>query len=152
MMWQTVADGGAGEIALRAVRNSTTGTSTVTIAIGTPLVLETATASTGGGYVRQAVTSTDITNNLFVGVAYAALNPDSVGLAQVYGVNANAFVATAGASVGVQLIPNIGTFITVGTNTNGNVGVQGGGSGALTVLVSPSGAANVATAVFIRAV
>ena len=63
----------AQETIFRAVRNSATKTSTVTIAAGTPLVLETATASADGAFVRQAVTSTDITNNLYVGNADAAL-------------------------------------------------------------------------------
>lgn len=139
------------EAIFRAVRSSSTKTSTVTIAAGTPLVLETATASADGAFVRQAVTSTDITNNLYVGNANAALNPDSVGLAQCYGVDTDAIVATAGASVGAQLIPNVATLITVGASTAGNAGVQGGGSGVLTVLVAPSGAAQAATSVFVRA-
>jgi hypothetical protein len=151
MIFQTAMDGAAGDIAFRSVRNSTTNTSTVTIAIGTPLIVETATASTGGGFVMQALTSTSVINNLYVGNAHAALNPDSVGLAQCYGVDTDAMVATAGASVGVQLIPNIGTLITVGGSTAGNCGVQGGGSGALTVLVAPTGATQAATPVFVRA-
>lgn len=151
MIFQTVGDGSAGEVAFRSVRNSSTRTSTVTIAAGTPLILETATASANGGWVAQALTSTSLVNNLYVGNAHAALNPDSVGLAQVYGVDTDAVVATAGASVGAQLIPNVATFVTVGASTAGNAGVQGGGSGALTVLIAPSGAAQAATSVFVRA-
>lgn len=151
MIFQTAMDGAAGEVAFRSVRNSTTGTSTVTIAAGTPLNIETATASTGGGYVAQCLTSTSVINNLYVGNANAALPADSVGLAQCYGVDTDAIVATAGAAVGVQLIPNIATLITVAGSTAGNAGVQGGGSGALTVLVAPTGATNVATPVFVRA-
>lgn len=151
MIFQTAMDGAAGEIGFRSVRNSTTGTSTVTIAIGTPLILETATASTGGGFVMQALTSTSVINNLYVGNAHAALPADSVGLAQCYGVDTDAVVATAGAAVGAQLIPNIATFITVGGSTAGNAGVQGGGSGAVTVLVAPTGATQAAAVVFVRA-
>jgi hypothetical protein len=151
MIFQTVMDGAAGEIAFRSVRNSLTATSTVVIAAGTPLILETATASTGGGFAMQALTSTSVINNLYIGNAHAALAADTVGLAQCYGVDTDAVVATAGASVGAQLIPNIGTLVTVGGSTAGNCGVQGGGSGALTVLVAPSGATQAATPVFVRA-
>ena len=150
MIFQTVGDG-TNEMAFRSVRNSTTRTSTVTIAAGTPLVLETNTASNNGGWVRQAATSTDITNNLYVGNCHAALSPDSVRLAQCYGVDSDAVVATGGASVGVSLIPNVATLVTVGNSTAGNAGVVGGGSGVLAVLVAPSGAAQAATSVFIRA-
>lgn len=151
MIFQTAMDGAAGEVAFRSVRNSTTGTSTVTIAAGTPLILETATASANGGYVAQAKTSTDVTNNLYVGNANAALPADSVGLAQCYGVDTDAIVATAGAAVGIGLIPNVATLITVAGSTAGNAGVQGGGAGALTVLIAPTGATQAATSVFVRA-
>lgn len=151
MIFQTAMDGTTNEVVFRSGHNSTTGTSTVVIAAGTPLVIETNTASTGGNYVMQALTSTSVVNNLYVGNANAALAADSVGLVQVYGVDADAIVATAGASVGAQLIPNIATLITVGASTAGNCGVQGGGSGVLTVLVAPSGAAQAATPVFVRA-
>jgi hypothetical protein len=60
-------------------------------------------------------------------------------------------VITAGASVGANLIPNVASLATVGTNTNGNPGVVGGGSGVLTVLIAPSGAATASTSVFVRA-
>lgn len=152
MIFQTVLDASTlAETAFRSVKNSTTQTSTVTIAAGTPLVLETHTASNNGAWVMQALTATSVINNLFVGMAHAALNPDSVGLAQVYGIDTDAVVATAGASVGVLLRPNVGTLATVGDSTAGNSGVVGGGAGVLTVLVEPSGAAQAATSVFVRA-
>lgn len=139
------------ESVFRSVKNSTTKTSTVTIAAGTPLILETNTASTGGGWVRSALTSTAADNNLYIGNAHAALPSDSVGLAQCYGVDTDVVVATGGASVGAQLIPNVATLITVANSTAGNCGVVGGGSGVLSVLVAPSGATQAATAVFVRA-
>lgn len=151
MIFQTAMDGAYSDIAFRAVHNSTTGTSTVSILIGSPLILETATASTGGNFVMLALTSTSIINNLYVGNANATMASDSVGLAQCYGVDTDALTATAGAVVGAQLIPNVGTLITVGASTAGNAGVQGGGSGALTVYVAPTGATNVASLVFVRA-
>jgi hypothetical protein len=151
MIFQTAQDG-TNDVAFRAVRNSTTKTSTVTIAAGTPIILETATASANGGFAGQALTATSVVNNLYLGQLPAALPADSVGLVQTYGVDTDAIVATAGAAVGAQLIPNIGTLITVGASTAGNCGVQGGGSGALTVLVAPSGATQAATSVFIRAI
>src|SRR5690349_19951848 len=148
MIFQTLSDAASGsEKAFRSVRNSTTGTSTVTIAAGTPLVVETNTGSTGGGFVTQALSSTAIINNLFVGIADAALPPDSVRLAQVYGVVSAVVVATAGASVGAQLIPNIATMITVGARADGNAGFQGAG-GKVTVLVALSGATDTAAVLF----
>lgn len=152
MIWQTGMDAtSAAEKVFRSVRNSATKTNTTPIAAGTPLVLETNTASADGAFVMQALTSTSVVNNLYVGNNDASLSSDSVGLAQVYGIDTDAVVATAGASVGAQLIPNVGTLITVGASTAGNCGVQGGGSGALTVLVAPSGATQAATSVFVRA-
>lgn len=151
MIFQTAMDGAAGEIALRSVRNSTTGTSTVTIAAGTPLVLETNTASTGGGYVMQALTSTSVVNNLYVGNANAAIAPDSVGLAQCYGVDTDAVVATAGASVGAVLVPNIATLVTAAAfgTAGGSMGINTAAS--IVVLVAPSGAAQAATPVWVHA-
>lgn len=151
MIFQTGLAGDLNDVAFRCVRNSTTGTSTVTLAAGTPINLETATASANGAWAAQALTSTSVVNNLFIGMLHAALAADKVGLVQTYGVDTDAIVATAGAAVGAQLIPNVATLITVGASTAGNCGVQGGGSGALTVLVAPSGAAQAATSVFIRA-
>lgn len=151
MIFQTAMDGAVGELAFRVIRNSTTGTSTVTIAAGVAMNLETATASANGVFAALALTSTSVVNNLFIGMNHAALPADKVGLVQVYGVDADAMVATAGAAVGAQLIPNIGTLVTVGASTAGNCGVQGGGAGVLTVLVAPSGATQIAASVFVRA-
>jgi hypothetical protein len=150
MIFQTAMDGSAGEVGFRSFRNSTTNTSTVTIAAGTPLVLETATASANGGWANIALTSTSLINNLYIGNSNAATPPDTVGLCQCYGVDTDALVATAGAAVGVQLVANVATFITVGTSTLFTPGVQGGG--AVTVLIAPTGATNVASTVFVRAV
>jgi hypothetical protein len=149
MIFQTAMDGSAGEVAFRSFRNSTTGTSTVTIAAGTPLILETATASANGGWANIALTSTSVINNLYIGNSNAATPADTVGLAQCYGVDTDALVATAGASVGQQLVANVATFITVGTSAVFTPGVQGGGC--VTVLIAPTGATNVASTVFVRA-
>ena len=151
MIFQTGMDHTVAENVFRAVRNSTTGTSTVVIAAGTPLILETATASANGAFAGQALTATSVINNLFIGMNHAALAADSAGLAQVYGVDTDAIVLTAGASVGVALRPNIASLATVGDSTAGNSGVTGGGAGVLAVLVAPSGAAQAATSVFVRA-
>lgn len=149
--FQTALDGNVNDTAFRAFRNSTTGTSTVSLAAGTPIVLETNTASNNGYHAMQALTSTSVVNNLYIGNCHASVGADKVGLVQCYGVDDDAVVATAGASVGAQLIPNIGTFVTVGASTAGNCGVQGGGSGVLTVLTAPTGATQAATDVFVRA-
>lgn len=152
MIWQTAMDAvSAAETVFRSVRNSTTKTSTVTIAAGTPVVLETATASADGAFVMQALTATSVVNHLYVGNVHAALAADSVGLAQCYGIDSDAVVATAGASVGVQLRPNIATLASVGSSTDGCLAVTGGGANVLTVLVATSGAAQAASPVFIRA-
>jgi len=152
MIWQTAMDAvSAAETVFRSVRSSLTKTSTVTIAAGTPVVLETATASADGSFVMQALTATSVVNHLYVGNANAALPPDSVGLAQCYGIDSDAVVATAGATVGVQLRPNIATLASVGSSTDGCLAVTGGGANVLTVLVGTSGAAQAASPVFIRA-
>jgi hypothetical protein len=154
MMFQTGMDGGAGDLGFRSFRNSTTNTSTVTIAAGTPLILETATASANGGWANIALTSTSVINNLYIGNSNAATPPDTVGLCQCYGVDTDALVATAGAAVGVPLIPNVATFITAAVSTGTaqvfTPGVLGGG--VVTVLIAPTGAAQVASTVFVRAV
>ena len=152
MIWQTGMDATtAQETVFRAVRSSLTKTSTVTIAAGTPLVFETATASADGAFVGQALTATSIINHLFAGMNHAALPADSVGLAQIYGIDTDASVTTGGAAVGAQLRPNVAALATVGSSTDGCLAVTGGGAGVLTVLVAPSGAATVATSVFVRA-
>lgn len=146
MIFQTVMDG-TNDAGFRAIRNSLTGTSTVSIAIGSPVILETATASANGGWARQALTSTAVDNNLFVGMANAAIAADSVGLVQAYGVDTDAVVATAGASVGAILIPNVGTLVTAGTTITPGIAT----SKQLTVLIAPSGATQAATSVFVQA-
>ena len=149
MVFQTVMDG-TNDVAFRAIRNSTTGTSTVTLAAGVPIILETATASANGGWARAALTSTAVDNNLYIGNLHAALAADSVGLVQAYGVDTDAIVATAGASVGAVLIPNVGTFVTVaGSQTSCTPGITWAKQ--VVVLVAPSGAAQAATSVFVQA-
>lgn len=151
MRFQTAVDSSAAERVFRAVRNSTTGTSTVTLAVGTPLILETNTGSADGVFVKQAVTATAIINNLYVGNVHVALPADTVGIAQCYGYDDDAVVLTGGADAGALLVPNIASFQTVGASTAGNPGLQGGGDRAVVVLVAPSGAATAATKVFINA-
>lgn len=149
MIFQTVLDGSTQEVVFRAVRNSTTKTSTVTIAAGVPLILETATASANGIFAAAALTFTSVINNLFIGMNNAALPADSMGLCQVYGVDTDAIVATAGAAVGASLVPNIGTLVTVAAAGTGTLpGVLTAPTAA--VLLAPSGAAQVATSVFLN--
>jgi hypothetical protein len=152
MLWQTAVDPKTmTEKVFRVVRCSTTETSTVTILAGSPLVLETATASVDGSWVRQAATKTDVTNHLFVGNAHSALVGGGVGLAQCHGYDDDVIVLTGGASVGVQLVPNVGSWGTVGSSTDGCLAITGGGANIATVLVAPTGAATVASKVFLRA-
>ena len=152
MIFQTAMDAvSAAETVFRSVRNSTTKTGTITISAGQPVILETATASADGAFVKIGVTATAAINHLYVGNCHAAINPDSVGLAQVYGIDTDAIVVTGGAAVGVPLRPDSGSFGTVGSSTDGCLGVTGGGAGVLTVLIAPTGAATVASTVFVRA-
>jgi hypothetical protein len=149
MIFQTVMDG-TNDAGFRAIRSSTTITSTVSIAAGTPVILETATASANGGWGRQALTATAVDNNLFVGHAHTRINPDSVGLVQCYGVDTDVIVATAGASVGAVLIPNVATLSVAATIASGfspNIAT----AKQIVVLVAPSGAAQAATSVFVQA-
>jgi len=152
MLFQTAVDPKTmTEKVFRVIRCSTTETSTVTILAGSPLILESATASADGSFVRQALTKTAADNQLFIGNAHAALVGGAVGLAQVHGYDDDAIVLTGGASVGAQLVPNVGSWATIGSSTDGNCGVTGGGAGVASIIVAPSGAATVASKVLLRA-
>lgn len=146
MIFQTVMDG-TNDVAFRAIRNSLTGTSTVSIAAGSPVILETATASANGGWARQALTATAVDNNLFVGLAHSAIAADSVGLVQAYGVDTDAVIVTAGASAGAVLVPNVGSLATTGTTVTPGIAT----AKQLVVLVAPSGAATATSSVFVQA-
>lgn len=146
MIFQTVMDG-TNDVAFRAIRNSLTGTSTVSIAQGAPVILETATASANGGWARAAITSTAVDNNLYLGNAHEAIAADSVGLVQAYGVDDDAVVLTAGASVGAVLIPNVGSLATAGTTVTPGIST----AKQVVVLVAPSGASVADTKVFVQA-
>ena len=152
MIFQTAMDAtSAAETAFRSIRNSTTKTGTITWLAGQAIVLETATASADGSFGLLSLTATSAVNHLYVGNAHAAINPDSVGLVQCYGIDTDAITVTGGAAVGTPLRPNVGSLATVGSSTDGCLGVTGGGAGVLTVLIAPSGAATVASTVFVRA-
>jgi len=147
MIAQTVMDSLVNNAIFRAVRNSTTKTSTVTITRGSPIVLETVTASADGVYARQALTSTAVDNNLFIGYAHASINPDSAGLVQAYGVDDDVAILTGGASVGAVLIPNVASSVTAGTTVTPGIST----AAKAVVLVAPSGAAVVNGKVFVSA-
>jgi hypothetical protein len=149
-VFQTVMDGAVNDVAYRAFRNSLTGTTTATISIakGAPVILETHSASNNGAWGRAAATKTTIEGNFYLGNAHAAVLPDSVGLVQCYGVDDDAIVVTAGATVGTPLVPN-STGLDPVTATTATPGAATGVWAV--VVVAPSGAATAATKVFVRA-
>jgi len=101
MIFQTAQDPRVYETAFRVVQNAYTATLTITagtIAVGSPLILATETASlpstvatAGQNFVRRPATSTSIVNNLFAGILARVpgtagyLDREEVGLAQVEG-------------------------------------------------------------------
>lgn len=147
MVFQTAMDGSLNNVAYRAFRNSLTGTSTVSIAAGAPVILETATASANGAWGRNALAATAVDNNLYIGNAHALVGADKVGLVQSYGVDSDALVVTGGASVGAVLIPGVGALATAGTTITPGIAT----AKQAVVLVAPSGAATAATSVFVQA-
>ena len=130
MMTQTAIDKFTAEARFRCIVNSLTASTTITagtIAIGTPVIFETATASlptpnTGvtlpgtniNNFVNKPATATSIVNNLFAGIVAAAprsdyLEREAVGLAQVYGPYKGAVVKRPTSNiggVGAILIPD----------------------------------------------
>ncbi len=110
MLIQSAQDPNFAETVLRVVQNAATATLTLTaasIAIGSPVVLATATASlpstdtaAGQNYVSRPATVTSIVNNLFVGLLSRVpgtktyLGPEEVGLAQAYGPVVSAIIGT----------------------------------------------------------
>jgi hypothetical protein len=167
MLWQSAVDKTTAEKGFRSVVNSITASATITagsIAVGTPLVLETNTASNTGYFVNKPATSTSIVNNLFVGILSAAPNANPTyldreqnGLCQVYGTYPTAIVLrpTAGASVGALLIPeslgfmtpSVGPVTAAATSTSGHTEVPAlGGLAALMVALATSAATETTTA------
>lgn len=172
MEFQTVQTQGQAETVLRIVQNSNplSGTSTNTLAIGSPVILETNTASLPStttsttqqkqNYVNRPATQTSIVNNLMVGVLVRGprtdyLEREALGLAQMYGVcTAAVVVPTGGAGVGAALIPNSdgtlnpvsGPVTAAATSTSGHTEVPA--LGCLAVLMeaqATSGATYAAT-------
>lgn len=178
MLFQTAQDPNFAEKGFRCVQNSATATLTLTaasIALNSPVCLETNTASlpdgvvtNGQNFVKRPATATSLVNNLFVGVlarvpgTKSYLAQEEVGLAQNYGPMTAAAVyrATAGASVGQALIPDSlqlmvpvgGPVTAAATATAGHVEVPA--IGCLAVLMealATSGATEATTArVFLR--
>jgi hypothetical protein len=100
MIFQTALSPALADTVLRSARCGVTKTLTNTnvgLPIkGGPVILSTGTAWNDGTYVGPAITATDITNNLFMGLAYdypelrtntaGRWQGETVGLVQVYGV------------------------------------------------------------------
>jgi len=179
MLIQTAQDPRLAESVFRCVQNANTRSGTITagsIAINSPVVLETATASlpssatdgTPQNFVRRPATITSLVNNLMVGIiarvpgTKAYLDREEVGLAQCYGPHIAGVVqrATAGASVGSLLSPDsIQALVAVGgpvtaaaTSTAGHVEVPAiGGLAVLMEALATSASTELTTArIFLR--
>ena len=103
MFFQTVLDKTTPLKVFRAAVNAVTGTQTLTsasIAIGSPVVLATASDSNNGLYVQRPATNTSVVNNLYVGNVHEApgtkiyLGPEEMGSVQIYGIDDDAIVQT----------------------------------------------------------
>ena len=116
MLFQSVMDPFTRDIVLRTVTNSATATLTLTaasIAVGSPVILETNTASLPTtaanstdpfwpstkvqNFAFRPATSTSLVNNLLQGILYSAprtayLGPEETGLVQCYGTYVGAIV------------------------------------------------------------
>jgi len=135
MQTQTAIDKFTAEARFRVVVSSYTSTGTITaasIAVGSPIILETATNSLPTttanssapfypstniqNFVRRPATATALTNNLFAGILYSVpganptyLDREQVGLAQTYGPYVGAIVkrpTSAIGLVGALMIPD----------------------------------------------
>ena len=144
MLLQTAMDAYTREIVLRVVTNSTTATaaaSDATIAVGSPVILETNTASLPTtaanatkpfwpstnvqNFARRPATSTSLVNNLLQGILYSTpgttsyLAAEYTGLAQCYGPYVGAAVqippSSAAIAPGNVLVPESLQFLILGT-------------------------------------
>lgn len=133
MIFQTAMAKDSLEKVFRVVVSSVTKTSTITAASvglgqGMPLIRVTAiaSASVATNYVQKPVTATttDPTNNLFLGILDHSLGTSStylsgedLGIAQVYGFSALGKIAgqTASGAAGMALIPDLGYLLFCGS-------------------------------------
>lgn len=144
MLIQTVLDAYTREIVLRIGTNSTTKTATLTarsIAIGSPVILETNTASLPTtaanssapfypstnvqNFISRPATSTALVNNLLLGLLYSAgsnstyLDGEATGLVQCYGPYVGAAVqippSSAAIAPGDVLWPESLQFLILGS-------------------------------------
>jgi hypothetical protein len=183
MTFQTVMNAKQAESVFAIVQNAYTATLTITagtIAVGSPVVLATATASIpstdttkGQNFVQRPATSTSVVNNLLVGIlaktprtAGDYLEREAIGLAQVYGSYVGAIVQTlTSTSLAGQvcipeslqfLIPTVGpcTGQAASTSTNISTITEVPGIGGLIALIqsiaSSSATSTGTAAVFIR--
>lgn len=116
MIFQTAMDPTTlAEIALRSVRSSITETSTdASMQDGEPVILETATASANGAWVRRSLTETSVQNDLFVGIVRGnAIPHGGVGLAQCYGVGNVRLKEVATVAAGNHFMPALNSTATL---------------------------------------
>jgi hypothetical protein len=143
MQWQTVVDNSIIEAVFRTVRNSLTASLTITartIAVHSPVILETNTASlpsttansskpfypstNGKNFANRAATSTSLVNNLLLGLlavvpgTKAYLEAEADGLVQCYGVDPQAIVqippGSSAIAPGNVLLPESLQFLILG--------------------------------------
>lgn len=171
MRFQTAVDASTSEKAFRTVVNANTITGTITagsIAIGSPLVLSTSTASLEANYVNRPATSTSKVNNLFIGNLHDApgskiyLDREEVGIAQVYGPDLDAIVQilTTTSVVGCICVPEQFQFLipvdgpvtaaATATAAHGEVPALGGLAVLMEQIASSSATSTTTARVFLR--
>lgn len=173
MQFQTVVTPTTAEKVFRVGVNANTATLTITagsIAIGSPVIVETASASANGYHINRPATSTSVVNNLYIGNLHDApgtkiyLDREEVGLVQCYGYDDDAIVQvlTSTSLAGQILIPSTLQFlipaggpVTVSAATETASHVEQPAIGGLALLlqsIASSAATDTATAkVFVRA-
>lgn len=180
-MFQSVLDPRVAQVGLRAVQNAYTSTLTVTagsIAVGSPVIIETSsnslpTTTTDSSrthqWARRPATSTSLANNLFQGLVKqvpgtkAYLDREEVGLVQCYGIYPGAIVQRPTSEIGLAgavLIPEslqyllsvTGPVTAASTGTAANVEVPALGGLAILIqsIASSSATETTTAAVFLR--
>ncbi len=175
-MLQTALDVRTAQVVLRAAQSAYTSTLTITagtIAVGSPVIIETHSNSLPSTttdssitqcWIRRPATSTSIVNNLFAGLLKSApggrayLEREEVGIYQCYGIYPNAKVQRPASDIGgagVVLIPEslqflisvTGPVTAAATGTAANVEVPAlGGLAILVQSIASSGATETTTA------
>lgn len=114
MQFQTIGSTALAEVVFRSVQSSITATdTTAALQAGEPVLLATHTASNNGQFVQRCLSSTDPTNNLYVGNVHASIAHEAVGLVQVYGIDSDVrLIQNVTAAIGDLLVPELNSTVT----------------------------------------